>query len=262
MKYKYSIFTKPFKNISAEELGAKVSELGFDAIEFPLREGFQVEPARAESDLPKLADTLKGYGVEIASVASSTDESVFSACAMTGVKILRIMANAEKGKRYFQWEKDYAKYLEGLVPLCEKYGVTVGIQNHYGTMASATMELRRILEPFDWKYIAAVWDVAHSGLAGEVPELALDIIWDKLCLINFKNAYYRQINGPEADQAEWKPYFTLGRYGAAHYPRIAAYIKERGYRGYICLPAEYTDESLVEKLVPVELEYVKSLLED
>ena len=78
MKYKYSIFTKPFKNISAEELGAKVSELGFDAIEFPLREGFQVEPARAESDLPKLADTLKGYGVEIASVASSTDEPVFS----------------------------------------------------------------------------------------------------------------------------------------------------------------------------------------
>lgn len=114
-------------------------------------------------------------------------------------------------------------------------------------MASGTMELRRLLEPFDVKHIAAIWDTAHSGLAREEPEQALDIIWNKICLINFKNACYRQINGPEADQAEWKTYFTLGRYGAAHYPRIAAYMKEHGYKGDICLPAEYTNEEFGRK---------------
>jgi sugar phosphate isomerase/epimerase len=261
MKFKYSIFTKPFKNISAEELGEKVSGLGFNAIEFPLRDGYQVEPANAEKDLPKLVDTLGKYGVEISSIASSTSETIFAGCAVAGIKIIRIMASVDKAKRYLEWESNFIKYLDGLVPLCEKYGVTVGIQNHFGRMASGTMELRRLVEPFDAKYIAAIWDTAHSGLAGEEPEQALDIIWDKLCLINFKNAYYRQINGPEADQAEWKPYFTLGRYGAAHYPRIAAYIKQRGYKGDICLPAEYTNEDFAEKLVPIELEYVQSLLE-
>lgn len=53
IKYKYSVFTKPFKCISAEELGEKVSGLGFNAIEFPLRDGYQVEPVNAEKGLPK-----------------------------------------------------------------------------------------------------------------------------------------------------------------------------------------------------------------
>lgn len=262
MKYTYSVFTKPFKNITTEELGEKVSKLGFGAIEFPLRDGYQVEPKNAESDLPKLANTLKGYGIEIASVASSPNESVFSACAIAGINVIRIMANVDKNRKYLEWENDFIKYLEGLVPLSEKYGVTVGIQNHFGRMASGTMELRRLIEPFDTKHIAAIWDAAHSGLAGEVPEQALDIIWDKLCLINFKNAYYRQVNGPESYQVEWEPYFTLGRYGTAHYPRIAKYLKENCYSGCICLPAEYTNESLVEELVPIELKYVQSLLEN
>lgn len=261
MKYRYSIFTKPYKELSPNELGEKVHSLGFDAIEFPLREGFQVEPDDAETGLPKLVETLKEYDVAISSVASSTDENIFAACASADVKILRIMASVDTSKRYLEWESDFKHYLDTLLPLCEKYGVTVGIQNHYGRMASSTMELRRILEDYDPKYIAAIWDTAHSGLAGEVPEQALDIIWDRLCLVNFKNAYHRRINGPEAKQAEWQPYFTLGRHGSAHYPRIAAYLKERGYTGDICLPAEYTAENMVSQLVLTELEYVKSLME-
>jgi sugar phosphate isomerase/epimerase len=123
------------------------------------------------------------------------------------------------------------------------------------------MELRRIIEKFDPSVVAAVWDAAHSGLAGECTEQALDIIWDRLCLVNFKNGYYRRVNGPEAPYAKFEPYFTLGRHGAADYRRIAAYIKERGYKGDICLPAEYSEESLVDELAPIELAYVKSLLE-
>lgn len=40
---KYSVFTKPWKNLTVEELCEKVSGWGFDGIEFPLREGYQVE---------------------------------------------------------------------------------------------------------------------------------------------------------------------------------------------------------------------------
>lgn len=261
MVYRYSLFTKPYKTLPPEELARKVAGMGFTAIEYPLREGYQVSLDDAENGMAALAKVMGDYGITISSVASATEEWAFAACQAAGCGILRIMASVDGNQRYLDWEKSYIRYLEELEPLARKYGVTIGIQNHFGRMVSGTMELRRIIEKFDPAVVAAVWDAAHSGLAGECTEQALDIIWDHLCLVNFKNGYYRRVNGPEAPYAKFEPYFTLGRHGAADYRRIAAYIKERGYKGDICLPAEYSEESLVDELAPIELAYVKSLLE-
>ncbi|MCL2058134.1 MAG: sugar phosphate isomerase/epimerase [Oscillospiraceae bacterium] len=261
MKYRYSIFTKPYKDLSMDELGKKVVDMGFSAIEYPLRDGFQVKLDDAENGMAALAKTMGAYGVSVSSVAATTDEWAFAACQAAGCKILRIMARTDKNMRYLDWEKSYIKQLEGLEPLTRKYGVTLGIQNHCGPMLSGTMELKRVVEKFDPKAIAAIWDAGHSGLAGEDTKQALDIIWDNVCLINFKNAYYRRVNGPEAPYAKFHHHFTLGRHGFADYPKIAAYMIERGYEGDICLPAEYTDEALVDELAPIELAYVKSLFE-
>ena len=261
MKYRYSIFTKPYKTMPVEELAKKVADMGFTAVEYPLREGYQVDLNDAENGMAVLAQAMGKYGVAVSSVASAAEEWAFAACRAAGCGILRIMAPVDKGLRYLDWEKSYIRYLEGLEPLARKYGVTIGIQNHFGHMVSGTMELRRIVEKFDPAVVAAVWDAAHSGLAGEYTEQALDIIWDHLCLVNFKNGYYRRVNGPEASYAKFEPHFTLGRHGAADYRKIAEYVKGRGYAGDICLPAEYSDETLVDELAPVELAYVKSLFE-
>jgi len=256
---KYSVFTKPWREISADELCKKVAGWGFDGVEFPLRPGYQVEPENAEKDLPVLAKKMQEYGLSIMSVASGTDENIFAACQAAGVPIIRIMAGFDLKKGYLNCENDYRKYLDGLLPLCEKYKVKVGVQNHNGPMVFNSMELKSLLEGFDPAYIGAVWDAAHSGLAGEIAAQGLDIIWDKLLLVNLKNAYWKPEVGPEAEETTWQPYYTLGRFGMASYPEIIEYLKERGYKGDICLPAEYTDEPQVERLTPIELEYVKSL---
>ena len=256
---KYSIFTKPWRELPIPALCEKVAGWGFDGVEYPLRDGYQVSPANAEKGLPKLAEVMKEYGLSIMSVASGTDENIFAACAAAGVPIIRIMAGIDLKKGYLNGEQTYRRYLDKLLPLCEKYGVKVGIQNHFGAMASATMEVRTLLEGFDPRYIGAVWDCAHSGLCGEAAAKALDIIWDKLLLVNLKNAYWMPKNGPEAAKMEWVPFFTLGRYGMASYADILRYLHEHGYSGDICLPAEFSDEPLVEELAPVELQYVKEL---
>jgi sugar phosphate isomerase/epimerase len=261
MSYRYSIFTKPYKTLSMDDLGRKVRDMGFTAIEYPLREGFQVDIGDAENGMAALSKTLGKYGGAISSVAAVTEEWAFAACQAAGCKILRIMATTDKNMRYLEWEKSYIKYLEGIVPLTDKYGVTVGIQNHFGPMVSASMELRRIVEKFDPKNIAAIWDAAHSGLAGENTRQSLDIVWDNICLVNLKNGYYSRVNGPEAPHAIFRPYFTLGRHGAASYVEIAGYLKSRGYNGDICLSAEYSEGTLVDELTVTDLAYVKSLFE-
>jgi len=245
--------------LSVDELCKKVKGWGFDGVEFPLRPGYQVEPANAEKDLPALAKKMQEYGLSIMSVASGTDENIFAACQAAGVPIIRIMAGFDLKKGYLNCEKEFRTYLESLLPLCQKYGVKIGVQNHNGPMVFNSMELRHVLEGFDPTYIGAVWDAAHSGLAGEIAAQGLDIIWDKLILVNLKNAYWKPVEGPEAEEVTWNPYYTLGRFGMASYPEIISYLKERGYKGDICLPAEYTDEPQVERLTPIELEYVKSL---
>ena len=56
---RYSVFTKPWKTQSVDELIEIIHKMGYNAIEFPLRDGYQVEPANAERDLPKLVARLK-----------------------------------------------------------------------------------------------------------------------------------------------------------------------------------------------------------
>lgn len=255
----FSVFTKPWKTQSIDQLGEFIKGLGFDGIEFPLRAGYQIEPDMAEKGLPVLVKQMEGHGLKITSVAGITSENVFAGCAEAGIPMIRIMAGANLKAGYLASIEQKKKELDGLIPLCEKYGVKVAVQHHYGPGVNNSMELRYLTEKYDPRYIGAIWDSAHSGLAGEEPEQGLDIVWSHLCMVNLKNAFYQRVNGPEAEKAEWKRYFTSGRHGLASWSRISEYLKTRSYKGVICLTAEYTDEAWVNKYIAEDIKHVKSL---
>ena len=257
----YSYFTKPWKNQSLEELAELTVRLGFNGIEFPLRDGYQVTPSEAESGLPRLAGVFKQYGLQICSVASETTERVFSGCASAGIPLIRIMLSHDLKDDYLETEAAMRRLIEGFLPMCEKYGVKVGVQQHYGPGVNNTMEMLHLLEPYDVKLVGGIWDAAHSGLAGEEPEQALDIIWKHLALVNFKNAFYIRSGGPE-QPARYDRYFTLGEHGMCPWERAVRHLKKRGYEGNICLPAEYTDEANVEKYLMKDIRYIKKLFDE
>ncbi|WAH39832.1 sugar phosphate isomerase/epimerase [Alicyclobacillus fastidiosus] len=256
----FSVFTKPWKKIPVPQLAEFVKGLGFDGIEFPLRDGYQVNPDNAENGLPELVSHLADYGIRVFSVASSPDEQVFAGCALAGVPMIRIMINiGDDG--YIASEQREMKRLERLVPLCERYGVKIGIQQHYGNCVSDASGLRHLVSQFNSEYIGAIWDAAHDALAGQQPEYGLDIVWNHLCMVNLKNAFYMRANGPEAEVADWQRYFTTGKHGLASWPRIASYLIRRNYRGVVCLTAEYTDEQATERLIREDIQYAKSLFQ-
>lgn len=257
----FSVFTKPWKHHTIDKLGSFISSLGVDGIEFPLRQGYQVEPDNAEKGLPLLVNKMGEYGLKVTSIAGPTDERAFAGCAAAGIPLIRIMFGADLTKGYMASEYEMKKQIERFIPLCERYGVKVGIQHHYGPMVSNSMEMRHLLEGFEPKHAGAIWDAAHSGLAGEEPEQGIDIVWLYLCLVNLKTAYYRLKSGPEADEAVFERYFTTGRNGLSSWKRIAGYLVKRNYKGVICLPAEYTDEENVNKYIADDIAYVKNLFD-
>ncbi len=260
-RVEFSVFTKPWKQQSIDELGKYISGLGFDGIEFPLRPGYQVEPENAEKGLPQLVKQLGEYGLKVTSVAGSLEERVFAGCAAAGIPVVRIMAGNKARMSYMEFIESKKKEIDEAIPLCKKYGIKVGIQNHYGPGVHDSMELRQLIQDYDPNHVGAIWDAAHSGLAGEEPEQGLDIVWSHLCMVNLKNAFFNRINGPEAEKAEWKRYFTTGKNGLASWPRVSEYLKGRGFNGVVCLTAEYSDEDQVNRLITEDIAYAKSLFQ-
>ena len=257
----FSVFSKPWKTPSLAELGERVRTLGYDGIEFPVRPGYQVEPENVVRDLPPAAQTLAKFGVRIYSVAGPTDEATIVACAEAGVPIIRTMARIEPGESYPEAEERYRREYDALLPLLEEHGVTIGVQNHCGRFVTHAVGLRDLLQGYDPRHVAAVWDAAHEALNGSPPDLALDAIWPHLCMVNLKNALWQRTNGPEAAYAEWRTYWTSGRHGLAHWPRVIEELKGRAYEGVVCLTAEYSDPTVVERLAAEDLAFARSLFE-
>jgi len=257
----YSVFTKPWKETPLPELAALVRDMGFDAIEFPLRPGYQIEPEDAERGLPRLAAAMQDQGINVASVAGPLTEPVFAGCAAAGISIIRVMFNVGR-EGYLEAERRARETLEATLPLCERYGVKVGVQNHCARFVPPnSLGLRALLEGFDPRHIGAIWDSAHNALEGEEPELGLEIVWPSLLMINVKNAIRIRKTGPEAEDVDWKVYWTSGRQGFASWPRIARYVNARGYDGVLCLSAEYSAEHEVERLAREDVAYLRTLFD-
>ncbi|MDD9268311.1 sugar phosphate isomerase/epimerase family protein [Paenibacillus sp. GCM10023248] len=254
----FSLFVKHWNDKSVPELGAFVKAVGFDGIELPIRAGFHVEPGTAHRTLPALAAQLAQQDIRIFSVAASPEEPVFAACEEAGVPLIRIMVSIESDG-YKATEERTKRKLEELAPLCEKYGVKIGVQPHYGNYINDSNGVMRLLENIRPESAGVVWDAAHDAFAGQQPEYGLDIVWTHLAMVNLKNGFFVRSNGPEAESAEWKRHFTTGRHGMAQWPRIVRVLKERMYSGVICLTAEYTDLAHKDRYIAEDLAYAKSL---
>ena len=255
----FTVFTKPW-TMPLPELGAFVQGLGGDGVELPVRPGYQVEPEQVATGLPAAAKILAAYGLAIRSVAGPTDEPTIAACAEAGVPLIRICLAIPPDRPYLAYEVAVRRAFDRLVPLLERYGVAIGVQNHSGRFVGTAMGLRRLIEGYDPRQIGAVWDPAHGALAGELPALALDIVWSHLRLVNLKNAYWRRTNGVEAEVAQYVPWWTSGRQGLCSWPQVAEELQQRQYTGTICLTAEYSEHAAVDRLIAQDLQFAKALL--
>jgi len=257
MTITFSVFTKPWK-MPLPELGEHVAGLGFDAIELPVRPGYQVEPENVARGLPEAARILARSGVRIASAAGPTDEATVLACAEAGVPIIRTMARVGPAGYLASVAALQAEYT-ALLPALERTGVVIGVQNHCDRFVTNAVGLRDLLAPFEPRHVAAVWDAAHEALNGMDPDMALEVVWPHLCMVNLKNAFWQRTTGPEAEVATWRHYWTSGRQGLASWPRVIAELRRRGYSGTVCLPAEYTDEEAVDRLIVEDLAFAQGL---
>jgi sugar phosphate isomerase/epimerase len=171
-----AVFVKPWKSLSLPELGAHMQQLGFGWIELPVRPGFACQPETIERDLPAAARILGDYGVRILNVTVDLpldDERMYAACAKAGVDLNRVMFRVRK-RNYWEAEADAKRQLAAAAPLCERYGVRIGVQNHAGDFVGVhEFSLRSLLKDFDRRHIGAICDAAHKELDVMLVEIEL-----------------------------------------------------------------------------------------
>ena len=258
-----SVFVKPWKTLSLDELGAHVRRLGFKAVELPVRPGFPCQPQTIERDLIQAVSILENHGVQILNVAADLpldDERLYAACAGAGVGMNRVMFR--RGDRpYWDAEQTAREQLDAALPFAETYNVQIGVQNHAGSFIGVNaIGLYHLVKPYDPKYVGIIWDAAHEALEGMEPEPALDVVASHLCMVNLKNSYWLRTSGPVAELSEWKVYWSSGRQGRASWQRVVAKLKAMHYAGPICLTAEYSDSQAVDRLIVEDLAFAQSLL--
>jgi sugar phosphate isomerase/epimerase len=258
-----AVFVKPWKQLSLPQLGAHMQQMGIEWIELPVRPGFACQPQTIEQDLPEAVRILADFGVHILNVTVDlplNDERLYGACANAGVTLNRVMFRCGT-RSYWEAEAEARRSLDTAMPLCEQYGMRIGVQNHCGKFVGVhEFGLYHLLKDYDPRWAGAIWDAAHNALEGMEPEMALDVVASHLHIVNLKNAFWQRTNDEGAELAEWKVNWTSGRQGRASWPRVVAKLKSMGYSGPICLTAEYSDEEAVDRLIVEDIAYARSLL--
>jgi sugar phosphate isomerase/epimerase len=264
-----TVFTKPWTD-PIEQLADKVAQLGLDGIELPIRPGYQVQPENVATTLPKTVQVLKSRGLEIRSVAAPLEPAIIEACGDAGIPIVRSMVGIDLRKAgYAETIAQHRRLWDSLLPVLDKTGVTIGIQNHSGANVGSAIGLYHLMEKYDPKHVCAVLDMAHSAIAGEPTDLAVDLLWPRLRgLLNFKGAFRERVNGPEEIEAEYRTHWTTAAHAGYSWRGLVENVLARGFKGTFCLPAEYSDpagtpQRMGDDVLPYlqrDVAYLKSLL--
>ncbi len=135
--------------------------------------------------------------------------------------------------------------LEDSAVLVQRYGVQVGVQPHHGRFVTSSLGVLQLLDglPADFK---VVWDAAHDALAGDDPAITLELVRERLGIVNLKNAkYVRTGDG-------WKTWFGQADEGLSDWS--AAFRNLEDYTGPVCLTGQYSDLSIpVEQRLTADL---------
>ena len=264
---RFTVFTKPWPDLTLSELGKFVKGLGFDGVELPVRPGYQVEPKSIEKGLKEAVKILGDQGVFIGSVAGSTDEPTIAACGENDIPIIRVCVGVDLNIGYMESVKMIKAGYAALVPLLDRYGVSIGVQAHCGNMIASAIGTMHLIDSFDPKHVSVVHDPAHLAVDGETEEMGLDIVWSHLSLVNLKAASHRRTNRVSSLEAEWEILWTTAQHSGYSWRKMVSLLQKRGYTGDICLPAEYSKPAgggqlMGNEVIPnvtYDLRYAKAL---
>jgi sugar phosphate isomerase/epimerase len=262
----YIYFTKTLKDLAPPALVEFCKETGVDGLDLAVRPGYPIEPANVLLELPKFAAIMKQNKLDIPLVSAPTSlvdaeskeaKSLFEACALAGVPMIKIGYFTYKGN--FSDDLQAARNkLQGFAKLAQQTKVKVVYHTHSGAnIGNNAVSLKELLTDFDPHHVGAFADTGHLAVNGGPIKMELEILRPWLSIIAIKDILWEQAKG------DWAFKVMPAGSGIVRWNDVSKGIKDAKFQGTIVLHGEYEAASLPNRkdLAKKELAFLKKQFE-
>jgi len=267
----FHVFSKMFQSPvtkSPEALCDLMAAVGFDGVQWTVRPGGHVEPAKAAAELPRLCRIAESRGLKNRSICTAIKpgdadaETILKAAADCGIAMHRpaYFFYDEKTESFAQSLERIRRGFAELARLGEKTGVKATYQNHsswgpsvFGGLIWDVYECVKDLDP---KYIGVEYDPMHAYFETNLSWThGFDLIAPWIAAIDLKDFHYRP--DPKNPKMMKKAMVGAGD-GIVPWGEVRKLQAANGVKVPYILHFEYDfDKSDLKKTVKGELECFK-----
>ncbi len=198
-------FAKPLQFLSYDDTAALIAEAGYGGVDYTVRPGGHVEPAKVADDLPRAVAAAKkaGLAVEMISTAitSARDkhtEPLLRTAAQLGVKIYRYGAfTYDETLGIWPTLQKHRAAIQELAALNQSLGLHGAIQNHAGPRVGGPLwDLYELLRDVDPRWSGVQYDIRHAvAEGGQSWPLALRLLAPWIKSTDLKDFKWQQTSG-------------------------------------------------------------------
>jgi sugar phosphate isomerase/epimerase len=236
-------FSKPFQTMGPDESAALVEEVGWSGIECPVREKGQIEPERAEDELPRFVEAFRRRNLEvsvlvtdISSMREPQTEKLLRTASKLGIGRIRLGAWVYREDRPIAEQlKEFGGALQDIGQACLELGIKPAVQNHSGSnrFAAPVWDAVSVLNDPKIKNVGMGFDIGHAtiegGLSWPIQARLAEPLYTLVYVKDFRWA---------KDRDGWNPAWCPLGEGMIHRSFFTR-LQRSAYAGPICQHHEY-----------------------
>jgi L-ribulose-5-phosphate 3-epimerase len=260
-KLKICVFSKHFQWTDVKETAAIAKDLGFDGVDLTVRKGGHVLPERAESDLPKAVETVRGMGLEVPMITTGIADA---ATPYAGA----VLKTANRlGIRHYRWggllyqpNKGIPEQLNELKPrmkaladLNKEHQVCGMYHTHSGPglVGAPIWDLWTMFQDLDPRWMGINYDIGHATVEGGYGGWIASsrVVKDYMRGIALKDFKWAQNQGSSTHhdpfdksldaEGAWGPHWCATGQGMVNLPGFFVIVKANRFSGPVQLHFEY-----------------------
>lgn len=273
MNHTLSIFPKVLARLDVRALAAVLRDVGLDACNVVIRDGFWVTPDGLASELPRFARALRNEGITVNfATAGYSAEQLAADPAPLAVMADNGIADFRMG--YFRLEgagdrraqlADARRQMETLAALCERHGVRAVYQLHHGMLVSSASAAWRLVEGLPAAHVGIELDPGNQSFEGtENWAFAAGLLGEYLAAVGVKDTVVVRDSARGADSDKgWHRRWAPIDEGVTNWRELSICLKRVGFSGpFVFMP--FYDSDHLEVLIPKlkrEVAYLKQIVE-
>lgn len=241
-----NLFSKSLQYMGYDRLADTVAELGFDGVDLTVRKGGHVKPENVERDLPKVTETLRKVGCDVAYISTNITgaddpkaEPILKTASALGIRYYRI------GTWKYDLTKDILPQLEpwraklkDLAAMNAHYNIRAGYHNHSGRhyISGPLWDLYEMFRGVDPEWIGCNMDFAHAVAEGSYGawEVNVRLLADRIKMCGVKDCLWVR-----DENRGWRMTYPPIGEGLTPWDKALRFLKSIDFTGPFSMHQEY-----------------------